>query len=66
MTTWFGELVEKMEHDPQYIAESHLLNLTETICIIHGGRRPKGLNGVLFWLIEWCANKLIWQAKEEA
>jgi len=64
MSEWYNEALAKLENDPQWIAEGHFLDLTETICTIHGKESPKGFNGMLFWILEWCANRLIWKARE--
>jgi len=55
---WWQEEVKKWETDPQYIAEAKLLDLTEAICRI---KQPKGLNRLLFLLMEKIASFLIWK-----
>lgn len=56
---WYNEEVSKIEGTPQYCAEANLLELEENICKIGG--QPKGYCGLLFWLLEWIANKLIYR-----
>lgn len=48
-----------MNHDLYQHAEDTLLELTETICQIHG--QFKGRYYWLWRLLEWTATKLIWR-----
>jgi len=66
MAMWFAKKMNELSNDSQLIAECKLIDLTETICIIHGKKRPNGLSGILFWLLEWSANKLIWDMQPRA
>ena len=59
-TTWFENQMAEFEKDPQFQAESALLDVTERICKVHDGQ-PKGIYRILFWLLNWSANKLIWK-----
>jgi len=42
-------------------AEDCLMALTEKICEIHGQYR--GIYLILYWILEWCADKLIWRQR---
>ena len=57
------EMAEQFKDDPEYQAEGHLLALTEKICEIHGQYR--GIYLVLFWVLEWTADKLIYRKRKE-
>jgi hypothetical protein len=48
-----------LDDDPYYRAEEALLELTETICEIHGHYTGRYL--WLWRLLEWTATKLIWR-----
>jgi len=56
---WYKNFIEKVEKTPEYHAEGSLLELEERICEIGG--QPKGLYAILFWLLEWIANILIYR-----
>jgi len=58
MSTWFEDQIEKMREDPQYIAEEKLMALTEQIWSMG---KPVGIYKILFRLLEFCADKLIWR-----
>ena len=49
----------KLMADPQVQAEAALLELTESICKKYGPYR--GRYKLLYWLLEWTADKLIWR-----
>ena len=56
---WFEEIMEGLKKDPQCRAEYFLLDLGNEICKIHG--QPKGIYWILFYLLNWSADKLIWR-----
>ena len=56
---WYKNLSTKTKKSPFYKAETALFNLEEEICKI--GDQPKGLYKILFWLLEWFANLLIYR-----
>ena len=59
----FEKQIEGLGNDLHYQAEGHLLELTETICQLHG--QYKGRYLVLYHLLEWVADKLIWRSKKD-
>lgn len=60
---WYSNLVSKVEGTPQYCAEGALLELEERICEIGG--QQKGHYRILFWLLEWTANLLIYKESKK-
>jgi len=62
-TRWFRALYLECEQDPRFHAECALMDFTEKIIEING--QPKGVYKVLFWLLDWAADRLIWRKREE-
>ena len=56
---WFSNIMIECEKDPRFHAECALMDVTERICKMHG--QPKGIYGLLFWILNWSADKLIWR-----
>lgn len=56
---WFEGQLKEFKKDPQFQAECALMDVTEKICKMYG--QPKGIYGILFWLLNWSADKLIWR-----
>jgi len=58
-TTWFEKYMVELEKDPQFHAEGVLLSLQDEICKAYG--QPQGIYRILFWILNWSADKLIWR-----
>ena len=58
---WFKNHMIGLEKDPQFQMECSMMDVTEGICKMYG--QPKGIYGILFWLLNWSADKLIWRRK---
>ena len=56
---WFKDNIKEFEKDPKFKAEYALLDVMNKICERHG--QPKGIYKILFYLMEWCAQRLIWK-----
>lgn len=56
---WFKNQMLEVEKDPRSHAECVLLDITENICEMYG--QPKGIYRLLFYLLNWSADKLIWR-----
>jgi len=56
--SWFKEEVKWMSKDPRYIAEEKLMDFTEHIWAMG---KPIGIYKLLYRLLEFCADKLIWR-----
>lgn len=61
-TEWFTDKMLEFEKDPQFQAEYALLDVTEKIWEMG---EPKGIYRIIYWLLEWSADKLIWRKKEK-
>ena len=57
---WFVEQIKEFEKDPKFQAECAMMDVTERICEMHG--QPRGIYKILFLIMTWCADKLIWRA----
>jgi len=55
---WFETETDRLRNDPEYQALESLMDLTEKICEMHG--QPKGYRKILFWLLQWTAEELIY------
>jgi len=55
----FNELMQAAKKDPRFGMEANLLDLTERLWKHYG--KPTGKYRVLYRLLEWSANKLIWR-----
>ena len=53
--TWFENETDRLR---EYQALESLMDLTEKICEMHG--QPKGYRKILFWLLQWTAEELIY------
>ena len=60
---WFRNQLLESKKDPRFHADYALMDVTERICEMYG--QPKGVYGILFWLLQWSANKLIWRNKKQ-
>ena len=56
---WYRRMLLEFQKDLRFRAECSLLGVTDEICQILG--QPRGIYRILFWLLQWCANKLIWR-----
>ena len=50
--------IKKLRKDPQYIGEEKLMDFTEHIWKMG---RPRGIYKILYRVLEFCADKLIWR-----
>ena len=58
---WFTDILEEYRKDPAFIAEAAKLDMLEKICKVHGP--PTGVYRMLFLILEWRADKLIWRKR---